>query len=186
MKNYASKEQKLQAKVEAVNINNEFTNEFTKILIQYLTPWINRKILKTNSEYLKGIQDGIQSITNELLTHFKTKYPYPKCNINFWRTQNDLAKYSKYSLNYTIKTTIHVDDPYTDEEATNIIYIADFDPNNLSNISKLHNPPKLKTNYTFNELKFQQQLYFDITKTLEKHKIELFNFIEDIELKKYA
>lgn len=186
MLNYASKEQKLMAKVEAVNINNEFTNEFSKILINFFNPFINQKILKSDSELLKSIHDQLKTLTNDLLEQFKIKYPNPKYNILFFRYRNDQHKYSRYSLNYTIKTNVNVYEPYTDESATNVVYIADLNTELLNTISKTHQPTNYKTNYTFNELKFQQQQYFNLKREVENKQIELFNFIEDIEAKKYT
>lgn len=194
-KDYATPDQAFQAKIDAVNIANQFANQFSTKLHHLFKPLINKKVLNKNADPLSKINNKIYTLYLNTKKEFYSTYKATKYKINIWRTTKpfDDSEFAWFSLTWNLSVNVNQLYPFIDEVHTAIINVSRIDNNNPQFITHVLPPTCLKTDYTLKDMKTKQKKYLKLKTQSEAIQLQisplhtqLLPFIDNIERYRYT
>jgi hypothetical protein len=128
----STREQRLRAKVKAVNRANTFANALHPILKEYFAPYVGCKVIKSDGQLLKKIEDKLPKLPFSL-----------DVGIRWYRSV------TTYSLLWNVSVSESVDETSCLYHEVGI-YVGELEGDTLKSLSEIS---KLRTDYDFDTIK---------------------------------
>lgn len=147
----------LSATVEATNLANRFAIQIRPTLIEFYAQYLNKKVVKADGSLIKKIYD----------------HKFSHMGFNLYRI------HSQYSIDYEVKVDVHYSSSCVVYRSTTVhVGTLDRDTGVLVKIADLIDVPKLRTNYTVEEVLQKREVLRKAQNVLDEAKSALFPFGE--------